>query len=344
MTGISADPADPADPESGQQDQERDRREPRPGIGQQAGQAERLRQPEDRHHRQVGVVGEPAAAGKRGRLQIGGAVVQQQHPGPGHHQGVGGDRLAGRQPDQRRRQRPGDGDGERRRLDAAWLAASAASAATAAADRDRGGDGVAARRPDAPPAIQAPAAEQGDPGGVEREPGVPGGRACGRRRSSRDPSRAPRSRCPWTQPSGCAAARRGPSPRIQGGPNPRARAVASTTRDAPTRLAASSRRPRRVAAAWPPRGPSATPPGPLPSPGGVLVSRPVAHRPTINGRGGPQGLNLLGPVAPRATTERRRGPRRRGGRLARWAAATFGGLGAGQGGSSSFGIWPAARA
>ena len=90
------------------------------------------------------------------------SVVQQQHPGPGHHQGVRRDRLPGRQPHQRRRQRP----------------------ATAAA-------GAAAwpRRARRAPRPREPGLRKGDVHGCRRLSATPNTRAS-----------RPRPRCPTSDP------------------------------------------------------------------------------------------------------------------------------------------------
>jgi hypothetical protein len=153
------------DPERRVQQQERPGDQPGPRL---ARQAERAGQAEQRHDRQVGVISEPAAGGQRGGRQVGTAVVHEQGPGPGHHRDIRGSGLPGHEPEGRRGQRPRQADRDRE---------PPAPGVPRGRDRDHGGDGVPARRPGSPPVIKPGPAEQGDPGGIHREPRVPTGPA-----------------------------------------------------------------------------------------------------------------------------------------------------------------------
>ena len=91
------------DPERRVQQQERPGDQPGPRLTRPA---QRPRQPEERHDREVRVVGEPAAGGQRRERQVRGAVMQQQPPGPGHDRDIRGSGLPGHQPEGRRGQCP----------------------------------------------------------------------------------------------------------------------------------------------------------------------------------------------------------------------------------------------
>jgi len=85
--------------------------EPQPGIGEQAGRAQRPRQAEHRHDRQVRVVGQPGV--QLSLRQVRGAVLQQQHRRPRDDLHLRRGRHPGDEPGHGRGQRPGQGDQHR---------------------------------------------------------------------------------------------------------------------------------------------------------------------------------------------------------------------------------------
>ena len=90
-------------PEHGQEDDA----EPDPRVGQQTAVEDRAGQPEQRHHRQVRVIGVRVLGRReRRRARVRRALVDQHRPGSGDHPHLGLLQPLGRHPGQRRQQRP----------------------------------------------------------------------------------------------------------------------------------------------------------------------------------------------------------------------------------------------
>ena len=149
------------------QQQERPGDQPGPRL---TGQAERARQAEERHDREVGVIGQPPAGRQRRDRQVRGAMMQQQHAGPGHDRDIRSDRLPGHEPEGRRGQRPSRG-----------LTATATHRRSTHRPEGHRRSHCGWRRrtrltAQAPPVVVKPrSAEQGHPRGVHRESRIPRG-------------------------------------------------------------------------------------------------------------------------------------------------------------------------